>query len=251
MPCLCPCIKPLREMNRWGLNRWVLFVCSLFAPQIDQIRPLLWYLLMSLLFQPVAMTSVYSSGDKAFKSPLLIVQWSCIYVGNVDSTGRWRGVMKPEWKWAELTLKTCDSASCDRLGTEWPKRDPHPLPPPPHTFELASFLNQECSFSLFPDAFLCNQSQFVFVKLPPLNSLTLLPLLCPTRLVRFRLWLKKRGPTYSPFSATLSGWRLWGGTPSTKSLYLKTSIRFVIFHIYCVLSIYMTPWFQGMMFLPL
>lgn len=54
-------------------------------------------------------------------------------------------------------------------------------------------------------------------------------LLCPLRLVRSRVWLKRKGPTYSPCYATLSGWRLWNGTPFTKSLFSKTSIRHVAF----------------------
>lgn len=61
----------------------------------------------------------------------------------------------------------------------------------------------------------------------PLKSAALFPLLCPHRLVRSKLWLKRRGPTYSPCYATLSGWRSLDEMLFTKSLFSKTSIRFL------------------------
>lgn len=63
---------------------------------------------------------------------------------------------------------------------------------------------------------------------PSLNA-ALLPLLCPTRLVKFRVWLRRRGPTCCPYYTALSGWRLWDGTPFTKNSSLKTSIRSLIY----------------------
>lgn len=153
------------------------------------------------------------------------------------------GVRVTRAEWTEMNWlnkkkkKTCDTSSCVRISNWMTKRDPHPPPPPlpPHHIPLNQpvFKNQECSLSLFPDGILCNQSQFVLVKLPLSNLLYTYPdsaLLCHTSLVRYRVWVKRRGPTYSPCSATLSGWRLWGGTPSTKSLSSKTSIRSVEHH---------------------
>lgn len=111
------------------------------------------------------------------------------------------------------------------------KASPTPLPPkPPLPLNrlLFFFFKLECSFSLFPDGVPRNQSQSVFVKLPLLHLLYCC--LCPSRLAKFRVWLRRRGTIYSPCCATPSGWRLWDGTPFTKSSFSKTSIRFLIYH---------------------
>lgn len=70
---------------------------------------------------------------------------------------------------------------------------------------------------------------YVCETAPSFRSAALLPLLCPTRLVKFRVWRRRRGPTCSPCYTTPSGWRLWDGTPFTKNSFLKTSIRFLIY----------------------
>lgn len=74
----------------------------------------------------------------------------------------------------------------------------------------------------------CNQSESVFGKLPLSHALPVACVFCPTRLVKFRVWLRRRGPICCPCCTTPSGWRWWDGMPSTKSSYLKTSTRFHI-----------------------
>lgn len=131
----------------------------------------------------------------------------------------------------------------------------HPLPQPLHTFEAAIFFCKPGMQSLIVSRWDPTQPITVCVcETAPLRSALLLPLLCPTRPIKSRIWPRRRGTTYSPCYATLSGWRLWAGTPFTKSLFLKTSTRFLIYpdllhltpqtHITsnCTLSVYMTVW---------
>lgn len=84
------------------------------------------------------------------------------------------------------------------------------------------FLSQECSLSLFPDWTRHNQWEHVFMELPTLRPATLLS---PIRLVKSRVWQRRRGPICCPCYITLSGWRSWGEMPFTKNSSLKTSTR--------------------------
>lgn len=122
-----------------------------------------------------------------------------------------------------------------RLGTEWPKRGlHHSPPPPPHTFEPALLFQKKKTRNAASHCFQMGSPVqpirvYVCETAPSLRSAALLPLLCPTRLVKFRVWRRRRGPTCSPCYTTPSGWRLWDGTPFTKNSFLKTSIRFLIY----------------------
>lgn len=110
------------------------------------------------------------------------------------------------------------------VDQELSKAAPSPPPPPYKPLNQLWFLKQECSSSLFPDGVRCSQSQFVFVKLP-LSDLLTHPNSVPTRPVKSRVWRRRRGPTYCPCSAMLSGWRWGAGMPFTRSSFSKTSIR--------------------------
>lgn len=75
----------------------------------------------------------------------------------------------------------------------------------------------------------CATNQSLCLWNCPSLNVALFPLFGPTRLVKFRVWLRRKGPTCCPYYTTLSGWRLWDGMPFTKNSSLKTSIRSLMY----------------------
>ena len=110
------------------------------------------------------------------------------------------------------------------------ERGSHPHPQPPNTFEPAIFFKAATQPLIVSRWDPVQPITVCVCEAAPLRSAVTLPLLCPARLVKFRVWLRRREPTYSPCYATLSGWRSWDRMPFTKSLFLRTSIRFLLDH---------------------
>lgn len=144
------------------------------------------------------------------------------------------------WRLSEIEhgqlQNPCDSLSCVKIRN-WVTKKRAPTtspPPPPHTFEPALLFKKKKTRNAASHCFQMGSPVqpirvYVCETAPSLRSAALLPLLCPTRLVKFRVWRRRRGPTCSPCYTTPSGWRLWDGTPFTKNSFLKTSIRFLIY----------------------
>lgn len=108
-------------------------------------------------------------------------------------------------------------------------RESHPHPQPPNTFKPAIFSSSNAASHCFQMGS-CATNHSLCLWSCPSQICCNITLLCPARLVKFRVWPRRRGLTYSPCYAALSGWRSWDGTPFTKSLFLRTSIRFLLYH---------------------
>lgn len=147
-------------------------------------------------------------------------------------------------KRAQLALGPCDSTSCVKIRKSGQKQRPTPPPRTTNTYLWTSKFYKAGMQPVIVSRWDPVQPITVCVcETAPLKSTVVLPLVCPTRLARSRVWLRRTGPTYSHYYATLSGWRLWDEMPFTKNSFSKTSIRFVIHSLETLLgAIYCTVW---------